>query len=109
MGAVVGLEGPPARMASHHGALGGGEVDGVDAHGESLLQVVEDVGADAGAGHGALCRSRLVQKLLEAVELNQQHHVLQEIALDERRKLHGSKELHRTKMMRRQRHQHQSG
>lgn len=101
-GCCCWIGGPPARMASHDGALGGGEVDGVDAHGESLLQVVEDVGADAGAGHGALCWSRLVQKLLEAVELNQQHHVLQEIALDESRKLRGTKELHRTKKMHRQ-------
>lgn len=70
-------------------------MDGADAYGQSLLQVEEDVGVDAGAGHGALGWRRLVQQLLEAVEFNQQHHVLQEIALDESSKLRGTKELHR--------------
>lgn len=78
---------------SHHRALGGGEVDGADANGQSFLQVEEDVGVDAGAGDGALGGGRFVQQLLEAVELDQQHHVLQEIALDESRKLRGTKEL----------------
>lgn len=58
---------------SHHRALGGGEVDGADACGQSVLQVEEDVGADAGAGqagHGALGGRRFVQQLLEAVEFN---------------------------------------
>ncbi len=82
------------RTASHHGTLGGGEVDGADAYGQSFLQVVEDVGADAGAGCGALGGRKFVQQLLEAVEFNKQHHVLQEIALDESRKLRGTKELH---------------
>lgn len=80
---------------SHHGALGGGEVDGVDARGQSLLQVQQDVGAEARAGRGAL-RGRgrgFVQQHLEAVEFDQQHHVLQEVALDERRELRGTKEL----------------
>lgn len=72
-------------------------MDGVDACGQSFLQVVEDVGADAGAGRGTLGRRRFVQQLLEAVEFNQQHHVLQEVALDESRKLCGTKELHRKK------------
>lgn len=88
------------RTTSHHGALGGGEVDGVDARGQSFLQVEEDVGADAGAGRGALCRRRFVQQLLEAVEFNQQHHVLQEITLDESCELRGTKELQRIKMER---------
>lgn len=79
--------------ASHHGALRGGEVDGVDAQSQRLLQVVEDVGADARAGSRALCWRGFVQELLEAVELDQQHHVLQEVALDERRQLRGTKEL----------------
>lgn len=83
----------PETTASHHGALGGGQVDGVDAGGQSLLQVEEDVGADAGAGRGALGRRGFVQKLLEGVEFDQQHHVLQEIALDESRQLCGTKEL----------------
>lgn len=85
----------PERTASHHRALGGGKVDGVNARGQSLLQVEEDVRADAGAGHGALGRRRFIQKLLEAVEFDQQHHVLQEIALDESRKLCGTKELNK--------------
>lgn len=78
---------------SHHGALGGGEVDGADAYGQSFLQVLEDVGVDARAGHGALGGRRFVQQLLEAVEFNKQYHVLQEVALDESRKLRGTKEL----------------
>lgn len=90
------------RSTSHHGALGGGEVDWADAYGQSFLQVEEDVGADAGAGHGALGGRRLVQQLLEAVEFDQQHHVLQEIALDECRKLRCTEELHWKKMMERQ-------
>lgn len=70
-------------------------MDGVDASGQSLLQVLEDVGADAGAGRGALWGRGFVQELLEAVKLDQQHHVLQEVALDESRELRGTKELHR--------------
>lgn len=68
-------------------------MDGVDACGQSFLQVVEDVGADTGTGRRALGRRRFIQQLLEAVDLNQQHHVLQEVALDESRKLRGTKEL----------------
>lgn len=78
---------------SHHGALGGGEVDGADAYGQSLLQVLQDVGVDAGAGHGALRGRRFVQQLLEAVQFDKQHHVLEEVALDESRELRGAKEL----------------
>lgn len=78
---------------SHHGALGGGEVDRADAYGQSLLQVEEDVGVDARAGRGALRGRGFVQQLLEAVEFNKQHHVLQEVALDESRKLRGTEEL----------------
>lgn len=90
------------RTPSHDGALGGGEVDGSDSYGQSFLQVVEDVGAHAGAGDGALWGRWFVQQLLEALEFNQQHHVLQEIALDESRKLRGTKELHREKTVKRQ-------
>lgn len=85
--------GKSERTASHHGALGGGEVDGVDARGQSLLQVQQDVGADARAGHGALGGRGLVQELLEAVQFDQQHHVLQEVALDESCELRGPEEL----------------
>lgn len=94
-GGGVGVAFP--RTTSHHGALGGGEVDGVDACGQSFLQVMEDVRADAGAWHGALGRGGFVQQLLEAVELDQQHHVLQEIAFDKSRELCGAEELHRRK------------
>lgn len=68
-------------------------MDGADAYGQSLLQVLEDVGIDAGAGHGALRGRGLVQQLLEAVEFDKQHHVLEEVALDESRELRGAKEL----------------
>lgn len=78
---------------SHHGALGGGEVDGADPHGQSFLQVVEDVGVDAGAGHRALGGWGLIQQLLETVQFDQQHHVLQEVALDKSRELRGPEEL----------------
>lgn len=87
------MDAVPGWRASHHGALGGGEVDGVDAGGQGLLQVQQDVGADAGAGGGALGGGGLVQQLLEAVQFNEQHHVLQEVALDESRQLRGTEEL----------------
>lgn len=85
----------PQGAASHHRALGGGEVDGADSHGQSFLQVLEDVGVDARAGHGALGGRGLVQQLLETVQFDQQHHVLQEVALDKSRELRGSQELRR--------------
>lgn len=69
-------------------------MDGVDAGGQCLLQVKEDVSADAGARGWALSRWAFIQQLLEALKFYQQHHVLQEIALDESRKLSGTKELH---------------
>lgn len=68
-------------------------MDGVDARGQRLLQVQQDVRADAGARRRALGQRRFVQQLLEAVELDQQHHVLQDVALDERRELAGAQEL----------------
>lgn len=84
-------------MVSHHRALGGGEVDGVDAGGQRLLQLLEDVGADARTGGGALGGGRFIQKLLEAVQFDEQHHVLQEVALDKSRELRGTEELGREK------------
>lgn len=66
--------------ASHDGALGGGEVYGLDAGGQGLLQVLQDV------GHRGLRRG-VVQQLLEGVHLDQDHHVLQEVAFDVGRKL----------------------
>lgn len=71
-------------------------MDGADPHGQGLLQVLEDVGVDPGAGYGALGGRGLVQQLLETVQFDQQHHVLQEVALDKSRELRGSQEL-RTK------------
>lgn len=68
-------------------------MNGVDSRGQGLLQVVEDVGADAGTGGGALSGRGLIKKLLEGVEFDQQHHALQEVALDEGRKLRGTKKL----------------
>lgn len=70
-------------------------MDGANADGQGFLQVDEDVRVDAGAGRGALGGRGLVQQLLEAVELDQQHHVLQEVALDESGELRGAKELRR--------------
>lgn len=75
-------------------------MDGADSHGQSFLQVLEDVGVDAGAGRGALGGRGLVQQLLESVQFDQQHHVLQEVALDERRELGGSEELRHAKKKR---------
>lgn len=72
-------------------------MDGADADGQGFLQVDEDVRVDAGAGRGALGGRGLVQQLLEAVELDQQHHVLQEVALDESGELRGAKELRSTR------------
>lgn len=60
--------------ASNDGALGGGQVDGLDANGQSFLQVLQDVTAGA-------IRRRIVQQLLKWLQLDQDHHVLQEVAL----------------------------
>lgn len=68
-------------------------MDGADAYGQSLLQLLQDVRVDAGAGGGALGGRGLVQQLLEAVEFDEQHHVLQEVALDEGCQLRGTQEL----------------
>ena len=73
-------------------------MNGVDADGQCFLQVLEDVQAGTGAGGRALCRG-LVQQLLEALQFNQQYHVLQEIALDKGRKLAGTQELKYTNTM----------
>lgn len=84
-------------MMSHHRTLGGGKVNGADSRRQILLQLLQDVGVDAGAGGGALWGRGLVQQLLEAVEFNKQHHVLQKVALDEGRQLRGTQELHQMK------------
>lgn len=79
-------------------------MDGADAHGQSLLQLLQDVRVDAGAGGGALGGRGLVQQLLEAVQLDEQHHVLQEVALDEGRQLRGTQELQEESRNRQRRH-----
>lgn len=98
-GAQAGVSGA-LHVTSHHGTLGGGEVDGADSHGQILLQLLQDVRVDAGAGGGAFWGRGLIQQLLEAVEFNEQHHVLQEVALYEARQLRGTQELHHTKASR---------
>lgn len=98
-GAQAGVGGA-LHVTSHHGTLGGGEVDGADPHGQILLQLLQDVRVDAGAGGGALWGRGLVQQLLEAVEFNEHHHVLQEVALYEGRQLRGTQELHQTEASR---------
>lgn len=82
------------KTMSHYRALGGGQMNGVDACCQSFLQIVKDVGADAGAGCWTLSRERFIQQLLEGLKFNQQHHVLQEITFDESCKLCSTKELH---------------
>lgn len=68
-------------------------MDGADPHRQRLLQLQEDVGANPGAGGGAVRGRGFVQQLLKTVQFNQQHHVLQEVTLDERRQLRGAQEL----------------
>lgn len=51
-------------------------MDGLDPGRQGLLQVLQDVAA------GAVGRS-VVQQLLERLQLDEHHHVLQEVALDE--------------------------
>ena len=80
---VVGGE-----RGSNDGPLGGGEVDGLDADGQGFLQLLQDVTA------GAL-RGRVVQQLFEGLQLDEDHHVLQEVPLDVGRQLRGVQELRR--------------
>lgn len=62
------------RRTSNDGSLGGGQVDGLDAHGQGFLQVLQDVAARTVGG----C---IVEQLLEWLQLDQDDHVLQEVAL----------------------------
>lgn len=50
-------------------------MDGLDANGQGFLQFLQDV-TDGGVW------GRVVQQLLERLQLYQDHHVLQEVALD---------------------------
>lgn len=59
---------------SDDGTLGGREVDGLDANSQGFLQVPQDVTA------GAIWR-RVIQQLFKWLQLNQDHHVLQEVPL----------------------------
>lgn len=61
-------------------------MDGLDAIGQSFLQLLEDVTAGA-------IRGRVVQQLLEGLQLDQHHHVLQEVALDVRSQVWSFKKL----------------
>lgn len=62
------------------GALGGGQVDGLDPGRQGFLQVLQDVAAEA-------VRRGVVHELFEGLQLDQHQHVLQEVALDEGRQL----------------------
>lgn len=74
--------------ASNDGTFGGGQVDGLDAHGQSFLQLVEDVSTGA-------VRGSIVQQLLKRLHFNQDHHVLQEVALDIRSQVWSLQKLRR--------------
>lgn len=63
-------------------------MDGLDAKGQSFLQFLEDVAARAVGG-------RVVQQLLKRLQLNQDHHVLQKVALDIGSKVGGFQKLRR--------------
>lgn len=74
---VCGKYSPPMcseGQGSDNGTLGGWEVDGLDASSQGFLQVPLDVTA------GAIWR-RVIQQLFKWLKLNQDHHVLQEVAL----------------------------
>ena len=53
---------------SDYGPFGGGQVDGLDPNGQSLLQVLQDFAA------GAVGR-RVVQECFKTLQLDQDHHV----------------------------------
>lgn len=62
-------------LGSDDGTFGGGQVDRLDAQGQSFLQRLEDVTTRA-------VWRRVIQQLLERLQFDQDHHVLQEVALD---------------------------
>ena len=66
---------PESGGSLDNGAFGGGEVDGLDPRGQIALQVLEDV-------EGGVLSRRVVEQLLERLKLDQDRHVLQEVALD---------------------------
>lgn len=90
MKALYGAVGVSLAKVSDDGALGSGEMDGADPQGQGSLEVMEDVVGRAWTG--ALCRN-LIQQLLKVLQLNQEHHVLQEVALDEGCQLQSPQEL----------------
>lgn len=63
-------------------------MDGLDAHGQSFLQLLEDVTTGTVWGH-------VVQQLLKRLQFNQDHHVLQEVALDIRSQVWSLQKLRR--------------
>lgn len=69
------VSGESVFRTSDDGSLRGGQVDGLDADGQRLLQVLQYFTARAVWGS-------VVEQLFEGLQLNQDHHVLQEIALD---------------------------
>lgn len=55
-------------------------MDGVNAIGQGLFQIMEHVVGRAWAG---VLSGDLVQELLKVLQLNQEHHVLQKVGFDE--------------------------
>lgn len=72
--------------SSDNGPLRGRQVDGLDANGQRSFQRLQGVRAGA-------FRRRVVQQLFERLQLDQDHHVLQEVALDVRGQVWSIKEL----------------
>lgn len=68
------------QQGSDDGALGRGEMDGVDASGQGLFQIMEHV---VGRACARALSGDLIQELLKVLQLNQEHHVLQKVAFDE--------------------------
>lgn len=68
------------REGSDNRALGRGEMDGVDASGQGLFQILEHI---VGRAWARVLSGSLVQELLKGLQLNQKHHVLQKVAFDE--------------------------
>lgn len=75
---------------SNNRTFGGGQVDGVDASRQGSLQVMKNV---VGRARTRTLSRHLKQKLLKVFQLDQKHHVLQEVALDKSCQLSGTQEL----------------
>lgn len=65
-------------------------MDGVNAIGQGLFQIMEHVVGWAWAG---VLSGDLVQELLKVLQLNQEHHVLQKVGFNEGWQLWGPQEL----------------